>query len=64
MATRTGFEPVPSSVTDWRSNQLNYRARWGLRFVGVTRTPNRFPITFRLGLLDNTFNVQRHDGWC
>ena len=26
MATRTGLEPVTSSVTGWHSNQLNYRA--------------------------------------
>ena len=29
MATRTGLEPVTSSVTGWHSNQLNYRAiKW------------------------------------
>ena len=27
MATKTGFEPVTSSVTGWHSNQLNYLAK-------------------------------------
>ena len=39
MATRTGLEPVTSSVTGWHSNQLNYRAANGGRYRARTCDP-------------------------
>ncbi len=33
MATRRGLEPLTSSVTGWRTNQLYYRA---IQMVGTT----------------------------
>ena len=33
MATRKGLEPSTSGVTGRRSNQLNYRAIWGIYFI-------------------------------
>ena len=38
MATRNGLEPSTSSVTGWRSNQLNYRAIYCM----VMRKPQNF----------------------
>ena len=33
MATRKGLEPSTSGVTGRRSNQLNYRAIWGIYLI-------------------------------
>ena len=39
MATKTGLEPVTSSVTGWHSNQLNYLAATGGRYRARTCDP-------------------------
>ena len=41
MATGMGLEPTTSSVTGWRSNQLNYPAAWFLKAVGDLRLADR-----------------------
>ena len=45
MATRTGLEPVTSSVTGWHSNQLNYRA--ANDFGGRSRARTYDPLLVR-----------------
>ena len=35
MATRKGLEPSTSGVTGRRSNQLNYRATWGIYLISL-----------------------------
>ena len=42
MATQNGLEPSTSSVTGWRSNQLNY---WAVPHYFVVGTTGLEPVT-------------------
>ena len=58
MATRNGFEPSTSSVTGWRSNQLNYRAVTIFLFFAILlwwafRDSNPGPIGYEPTALTN-----------
>ena len=52
MATRRGLEPLTSSVTGWRTNQLYYRAKNFILWWAFTDS-NRGPIGYEPTALTN-----------